>query len=374
MLKRLSTVICSLAAALLLCGCGGVFDKEYVSITDYVPSTPDAESGEERVTVNNLNELKQAILDLVSQGTGEGNIYFDPSYDGNAKEDMADACWQVRTKDALCAYCVENISYDLNKIVTYYEANLNVTYSDAWQTAGDIVRLKYATGTEDAVLEALSEGTLRLVILIYRSTLAEEDMESLITRVYRKNPAAAPAAPKVGINMYSGSGMQRLYEINLSYGVSTAELEERREALAGLEPYAGLDTDALDAPHKALAAAQYMTENCRYTADGEDNNAYSALIEGSANSEGLSLAYVELCRRLSLDCEIVYGQKNWEDHCWNIVALDGAYYHVDISSCIHDGMEAGFLLHDGQIWGSYRWNVASYPACSGELSYEDLAQ
>lgn len=374
MLKRFSALICSLAAALLLCGCGGVFDKEYVYITDYIPSTPDAASTEERVTVNNLNELKQAILDLVSLGTGEGSIYFDPSYDGDAKEDMADACWQVRTKDALCAYCVENISYDLNKIVTYYEAKLSVTYSDAWQTAGDIVRLKYATGTEDAVLKALSEGTLRLVVLIDRSTLSEENMESLITRVYRKNPAAAPAAPNVGVNMYSGSDMQRLYEINLSYGVSSAELETRREALAVLEPYEGLDVDALDAPHKALAAAQYMTENCRYVAGGEDNNAYSALIEGSANSEGLSLAYVELCRRLGIDCEIVYGQKNWEEHCWNIVAIDGAHYHVDISSCIRESMEAGFLLHDGQIWDRYRWNVASYPACNGELSYADLIQ
>lgn len=374
MLKRLSAVICSLAAVLLLCGCGRVFDKEYVSITDYVPSTPDAAAAEERVTVKNLSELKQAILDLVSLGTGEGNIYFDTSYDGDATEDMADACWQVRTKDALCAYCVENIAYELNKIVTYYEAKLSVTYSDAWQTAGDIVRLKYATGTEEAVLKALSEGASRLVVLIDRSTLAEEDMESLITRVYRKNPAASPAAPAASINMYSGSGMQRLYEINLSYGVPSWELQERREALAALKPYAGIDVDALDAPHKALAAAGYLADNCSYRADGVKNDAYSALVECSANSEGLSLAYVELCRQLGLDCEIVYGQENWEDHCWNIVDLDGEHYHVDISDCLQSGMEAGFLLRDEQIWGSYRWNVASYPACTGALKYTDLVQ
>lgn len=372
--KRLSVMICSLAAGLLLCGCGGVFNKEYVAVTDYVPSTPDAASAEERVTVNNLGELKQAVLDLVSLGTGEGNIYFDPSYDGDATEDMADACWQVRTQDALCAYCVENIAYDLNKIVTYYEAKLSVTYSDAWQRAGDIVCLKFATGIEDAVLKALDEGTSRLVILIDRSTLAEEDMESLITRVYRKNPAAAPAAPQAGINMYSGSGMQRLYEINLNYGVSAAELAQRREAIAALEPFAGQDIDGQDAPHRALAAARYLSENCSFRADSAGNNAYSALIRGEADSEGVSLAYVELCRRLGVKCEIVYGQENWEDHCWNIIMLDGAYYHVDISDCIQDGLESGFLLRDEQLWGSYRWNVASYPACTGELNYDDLTQ
>lgn len=372
MLKRLCAVVCALTAVLMLSGCGSVFNKEYVHISDYVPTTPDVADDAERVTVKNLSELKQAILDLVSIGTGEGMIYFDPSYDGDATEDLADACWQVRTQDALCAYCVENIAYDLNKIVSYYEAKLSVTYSGAWQTAGDIVRLKYATGTEDAVLNALDQGLRRLVVLIDRSSLSGEDMQSLVTRVYRENPVAAPAAPTADINMFSGSGNQRLYEINLSYGISNAELQARREALSELEPLAELDADMLDAPHRALAAAEYLADNCRYDAEGRGNDAYCALIEHSADSEGLALAYVELCRELGLDCEIVYGQENWVEHSWNIIELEGQYYHVDISACIRSGMDAGFLLRDNEIWGGYRWNVASYPACQGELDYEGL--
>lgn len=372
--KRFSAIICALAVALLLSGCGGVFNKEYVHISDYVPSTPDAAEDAERVTVENLTQLKQAILELVSLGTGEGMIYFDPSYDGDVTEDLADACWQVRTQDALCAYCVENIAYDLNKIVSYYEAKLSVSYSSAWETAGDIVRLKYATGTEDAVLNAMSQGLRRLVVLIDRSSLSGEDMQSLVTRVYRANPIAAPAAPTADINMFSGSGNQRLYEINFSYGLSNAELEARRKALSELEPFAGLDTETLDAPHRALAAAEYLTVNCRYDLEGKRNEAYSALIERSADSEGLALAYVELCRELDVDCQIVYGQEDWVEHCWNIVELDGGYYHVDISACLRSGMEAGFLLRDNQLWGIYRWNVASYPACQGELDYSAVGE
>lgn len=374
MLKRLCAAICALAAVLMLSACGSVFNKEYVHISDYVPSTPDVANDAERVTVKNLGELKQAILELVSLGTGEGMIYFDPNYDGDATEDLADACWQVRTQDALCAYCVENIAYDLNKIVSYYEAKLSVTYSGAWQTAGDIVRLKYATGTESAVLNAFEQGMRRLVVLIDRSSLSGEDMQSLVTRVYRENPVSAPAAPTADINMFSGSGNQRLYEINLNYGVSSAELEARREALAELEPFSGLDVDALDAPHRALAAAEYLAGNCQYDAEGKENDAYSALIECSADSEGLALAYVELCRGLDLECQIVYGQENWVEHSWNIIELDGQHYHVDVSACISSGMDAGFLLRDDQLWGGYRWNVASYPTCQGELSYEALSE
>ena len=79
-----------------------------------------------------------------------------------------------------------------------------------------------------------------------------------------------------------------------------------------------------------------------------------------------------LCRELGVDCRIVYGQEDWIEHCWNIVRIDGSYYHVDISAAIEDGAEAGFLMNDEMAWGHYRWDVSSYPKCSGELRCSDL--
>lgn len=372
MFKRLAVLICAAGLVFALCGCGGAFDKEYVSVADYVPSTPDSAAIEERVTVSSLYELKQAILALVSEGAGEGSIYFDPSYDGEASEDMATACWQVRTQDALCAYCVENIAYELNKIVTYYEAKVNVTYSNVWQTAGGIVRLKYSTGVEDAVKNALYEGDTKLVILVDSSTINAENMEGLVARVYRKYPASAPKMPVAGVNIYSGSGMQRLYEINIDYGMSDEELELCREKMAELDPFENEDAEAMDEAHKALLAAQYLAEHCEYSEGDHNGSVYSALIYGKADSEGAALAYVELCRRLNVECEIVYGQQSWQEHCWNIVEIDGEHYHVDLSACAEGGMEAGFLLSDEQMWGGHRWDVSSYPVCSGSLSLAEL--
>ena len=48
-----------------------------------------------------------------------------------------------------------------------------------------------------------------------------------------------------------------------------------------------------------------------------------------------------LGKALGVDCRIVYGQEDWTEHCWNIVRIDGSYYHVDISAAIEDGAEAG---------------------------------
>jgi len=372
-MKRRLTAILLCAAVCLLCGCGSVFNKEYVVVSDYVPAAPDSVVTQEKITVRNLGELKTALLDMVYAGERESKLLFDAAYDGDATEDLALACWQVRTQDAMCAYCVENIAYDLAKIVTHYEAGINISYSAAALDADSIVQMQYSTGLEETIRGALEEGQPRLVVLLARSIYSAEEMESIVGRVYRQYPAAAPKEPQVSVNMFSGTGRQRLYEIQLHYGLLSEEMEARRAALAQLEPFAEEEESGLDSAHKALLACSYLIENCRYVPDGA-NDVYAALIERRADSEGMALAYVELCRRLALPCQIVYGQRSWENHCWNIVEIDGASYHVDPVACVENGIEHGFLLSDEEVWASYRWDVSAYPVCAGELHYADLLE
>ena len=78
---------------------------------------------------------------------------------------------------------------------------------------------------------------------------------------------------------------------------------------------------------------------------------------------------MELCRQLGVDCRIVYGQRSWQDHCWNIVRVNGEYYHVD-AGLTDASVENNFLKPDQSFWENYRWDVASYPACTGSLTYE----
>ena len=311
---------------------------------------------------------------MVADGEREGNIVFDSAYDGEATEDMAAACWQVRSQDALCAYCVENISYELSKIVTYFEAKVTISYSRDMQQEGNIVNLPYSIGVEDSIKSALEQGMTRLVVLIGSSSYSAEEMESLVGKVYRQNPAGATKEPIVNVNMLSGTGIQRLYEINLNYGLTANELEARQKSLRELSLFPEEETDGLDAAHRVLAICSYLQEHCSYTEDAECNDVYAALIRGEANSEGLALACVELCHRLGIECQIVYGQLNWQDHCWNIVSLDGEAYHVDPAICLTEGIDRGFLLSDEAIWSSHRWDTSAYPRCAGILSYASLSE
>lgn len=363
--KKLTALILTAAAAFTLCGCSGWYNKEYVSIKDYVPAVQENYSAKDKISVRNFSGLKQALLRFAYAGENKGRVVFEASYDGDPLEDLASACWQVRTQDALCAYCVENIAYELTKIVTTSEATVYINYSSFCESADNIVHLPFSYGVESTLRETLENRDRKLVVLVASSSYSAEDIEGLLTKVYRESPTLVPREPRASVNMYSGTGSQRLYEISINYGLTAEELEQRMAALRAVDAFSGIDIDSLSEEERALAACQYLMDNCEISEDAADNTAYAALVNRKANSEGLAFAYAELCRQLKLDCSIVYGQLFWQDHCWNIVKIDGNCYHVDASGCISSGMDGSFMVNDENFWGDYRWDVASYPRCNG---------
>ena len=358
---------------LLLAGCGSVFEKEYVSVTDYVPPVQAESNAGERVTVRNMTELKKAIIGMVYDGASGGSIAFDPNYDGSAPEDLESACWQVRTQDALCAYCVRDLNYQIEKIVNYYESTISIDYSAYAADLTSIIRLPYSVGLQDILSAAMEENRPRVTLLIDTSSTTTENVRSIVQDLYRKNPTLCVREPQLTVYMYSGDGRQRLYEINFRYGMAEDELIRCKSQLKNLDVVKNLGAEELDEPHRALAACRYLTENC-VLSDTAPGSCYDALIRCESDSEGLALAYVEMCHQLDIECRIVYGQLSGEDHCWNIVRLNGSHYHVDVSRCYDGRFEEGFLLNDESMWNDYRWNISSCPVCAGELSYALLTE
>ena len=266
---------------------------------------------------------------------------------------------------------MSNISYELNKLSSHTEARFSIRYAEAGSDLDSIVRMQLTTGLEEQLQGAIRRGDERLVVLIGRSMLSAEDVETMAGQVYRDDPILEPREPRVQVNMLSGTGQQRLYEINFSYGMNREELAARRAELQALEPFSNLERLPYSGALRALMACNYLTQNCRYREDGE-SDIYAALALGEADSEGLALAYIELCRQLDVPCQIVYGQRDWESRCWNIIRLGEDYYHVDISVCSVSGPEMGFLLPDETMWAHCRWDISSYPPCAGKLRFRDL--
>lgn len=58
---------------------------------------------------------------------------------------------------------------------------------------------------------------------------------------------------------------------------------------------------------------------------------YGALINGHAVCEGYARAFKLLCQSAGLECILVTGDSKGVGHLWNMVKLEGNWYHVDVT-------------------------------------------
>lgn len=136
----------------------------------------------------------------------------------------------------------------------------------------------------------------------------------------------------------------RIFGTYTNFSISPKELENVQKAQEGMQKAQQI---AAQSPHFNSQAEQaryfydYLIQNTEYEDDPQFHDASTfytitdALVEGKSNCDGIANAYLALCRYAGIECFKVY--YNPEDlgkdsgHVWNIVNLDGQYYHVDVS-------------------------------------------
>ena len=121
---------------------------------------------------------------------------------------------------------------------------------------------------------------------------------------------------------------------------------------------------------KVLAVHDYiikLTEYCFNTRDnipGYDNrSAYDAFVNGKTVCTGYALLFQKFMDQMGIPCYIAKGN----NHAWNIVCVDGAWYHID---CTNDDTRYGisrrlFLLGASKAgyssWGGIALAPNNYP-------------
>lgn len=79
-----------------------------------------------------------------------------------------------------------------------------------------------------------------------------------------------------------------------------------------------------------LIVHDYIVNNVRYVLDrNSDSPAYDALFNGSASCSGYTEVFQTLMDMAGIRCIPVTGQAGGDSHIWNMVCLDGQWYHVD---------------------------------------------
>jgi len=355
-------LLCLSLLALALAGCNRIIVREYETVTPHVDQHT-AREDEDALTAQNYLSLKNAILAFVEGGVEHGVIRTH-DYTGDVEQDLAAAAYEVSKLDPLGAYAVDYMTHSCAQIVSYYEIHIDVTFRRTLQQIQSIERI--GSGAE---FPALLERTLAAYapeLTVRLGYYDRQDLEELVRGYYEAHPATAMELPEVTVNLYPESGHARIVEMLFDYTEPPETLLEKQDAVATSAHAAGEYVRYRDTERGKLQLLYtYLQERFAYRPGESSTPVYSFLCEGVANNEGCARSLAVLCEQMGLNCETVAGNRSGEPYYWNIVGVDGRFYHIDLLRALLEKAETLPFYTDGALT-DYYWDAENYPACPDE--------
>ena len=366
-----------LAGALALSGCSSLLDREYVHVSPH-NTAPTAEGDPNTLRAESYQELVNILMYFVTMGTETGKLrlYLDSEA---VEADLEAACLEVVQEDPLGAYAVEFIKYSVNSLVTYFEAEVQITYRRSREQVASIVSATGVTAIRSELESALASCATERVLRISYFDGDEEFIRDLARQAYCAHPSAALDMPELTVSIYPETGRQRIVEIQLAYHLEPAERERRAGLLSqslyrmaqALEPE--LDTWGNDQAAPVVARAVLGAGG--YDPEG-GATPYHALLAGGADSEGLALAFSALCGELGVPCHLVEGTREDAPWFWNIVSTPQGWRHLDLTqweSLEAEGSEP--LRTDPELKeAGFVWDTAAVPSCPAPRTEQPLQE
>lgn len=163
------------------------------------------------------------------------------------------------------------------------------------------------------------------------------------------------------------------YKFSKSYMVSM----KTASAAAAYKIVNSIIKEGMTDAEKELAIHDYLVNHTRYdyqnyvkgTLPNEAFTDYGALVLGSAVCSGYSKALYRMLNLAGIQNYIVKGYGDNVLHTWNIVKVDGKFYHVDSTwddpVWVKDTLTYDYFnLTDTQMAKDHTWNRADYPKCN----------
>lgn len=368
-MKKAFTVLLAALLCLSAAGCSGFLDGEYVSSVKYEDELPVLTG--DALVVGSYYSLRNALLAMVDAHQAEGTLRFT-GYEGEVSEDLPRVCAELKNENALCAYAVDYISYDLSLIVSYYEARVYINYLHTEQELAALKNIGTVANAQQLIFSAMQEEKTSLLFSAVGTTLTEAEVLDMAEQFYHNEPMQCLSLPHVSLSAYPRSGFSHIYELTIEYDGEAETRAEKRTELRRAAAALITQVEGESKTEQAESAARLLAQRCDWIhGSGDAINAYGALVNGRAESDGFALAYKALCNMLELDCLVVHGRMDNAPHSWNLVRLGGQYYHVDVSQA---SAESPVLLPVSLMRQNYWWDIEAYPAAADFAPEEQVQE
>ena len=355
---RRKLIALGLALSLLLSGCGSfLLDGEYVYTQPHVNG--DVPGDESRTHADNYNELYNALCAMVEAGQEKGVIFVSTYDRDDVTSDARKAVQKLRQGHPLTAYAVSDISAELG--ATGGEAALAVEITYLHDRA-EILQIREVSNIQlagERIKSALSACDVGIVLLVHNYTAV--DFVQIVENYAMEHPEYVIEQPRVTVNIYPDSGRDRVVEVKFSYQNGRDTLREMQSKVQTMFTSASLYVSAdKQQADKFYHLYTFITERFDFRIEHSITPAYSLLLHGIGDHRAFATVYAAMCAREKLKCYVVNGSRGGEPHTWNIISIDGVYYHVDL---LRSSVSGEFtLMFDNQM-GEYVWDYDAYPAC-----------
>jgi hypothetical protein len=378
--RRIAAVVMCVSVLIGLCGCNSILNGETQSVTAH--QEPAVTSTDSIIEANTFDELKSDFLNFVRSHdeTGLIRVY---SYSGDVQKDVDLACTQIMQDDPIAAYAVSKMTGNATKIVSYYEVELHISYKNVTKEQLDsIIPVATTRYLKSDLQDTLSAYMPSMTILTKNIILTSDDALAYVEQIYYENPMDIVMLPVTTVDFYPDHGIDHIIKFTFGYRYEPSTLKVMEKNLKNTvqniaESVSGGNNDGailLSVCQHLMATVEYDSSTAAngYSNQNVSATAYGALVTGSAVGEGYAMAYKAICDELGIESYVVLGKHNGKPHAWNIVAIEGHYYHIDVSMCDLNGISTAFLLDDAAMIKNYTWDTTKYKACNGPLSYKSF--
>lgn len=368
--KKSSLLLSLLVLSMLLSACSYVFDKEYLSIKE-AKEQKESESEDIGYEVGNYLELKLFLTRLVVEHSELGKLSFK-NYTGNVNEDLAAVCRDISTKMALGVYSVDFISYDIERTVSYLGASVYINYKKSKEETDAIKSVNTAEEGLKLIADAMQNGDELLVLHIRSSKLTEDELRDFVEKKYLDSPVKFPLRPGILVGTYDSGNTSKIYELRLDYGVGKSE--RLRLSSACSREIKSLREQLKDRPKAATAVELIdLIRDSVELDEAAGGSLKNALVDKLSSGEGFAILFKACCDELGIENIVVKGRLNKGEIYWNILKIEGEYYHCDLGRYKKTGQTAFIFASDETMKGEYFWDFEEYPACKSKLKYENFS-
>ncbi len=362
------TVCAFLTACLLfsLTACDAWVKDDSLTVRNHIEQplpSPAPTEEEQPPVVTNRNELRGAVLSLIRDWTEQGTILVR-GYDGDISADLSETVRYATKEEPIGAFAVDYADYELTGTTENGEISLRIVFRRSAAEVDAIVTVNDNGSAFSKIQQALTNYDTALTLRI--RNYAPTDFAADIRAYCMEHPELVPALPELSAEVYPLEGETRILELHFTYPAERDELRRLQGSVNTILTSASSYVQTgKDEASRAALLFRFLTERFDYAVTAEEPRmpAYSLLCQGVAHSLSFASVFYAECASANIECRILGGARDGAARYWNLISVDGQYYHVDLMRAVEEGETELKLLTTAELQeAGYVWDETTHPA------------